>query len=182
MITKPDLAWLSRPAGIGTDHALLELDQIPRYLAHRPPAESWDQRLVRHCQCCGERAVHDDELQTVVDYRGIVRCAKHVGRNPCLIEGCGRTFKAQGRGQGFWYANDQIICGQHWRGLIPPGSRERRVLQRIARVARRIGWTDDLSNRESRIWRHITAIARARAAGDIDMDEVSRLMGWDKAA
>lgn len=175
MITTPDFAELSRKQGIGCHLALLPLDQIDGYLDRFPPREAWDQRLVRHCQCCGERPAYIENM-------GIVRCAKHAGRNPCLIEGCGRTFKAHSDWRGFWYSNDQVICGAHWRALIPPASSERRVLQRINRLAKRIGWTDQLYERESRIWRRIVATARSRAAGDLDEAEINRLMGWDKAA
>jgi hypothetical protein len=90
VITAPDLAELSRQQGIGRHVALVQLDKIESYLERFPPREAWDQLLVRHCQCCGERADGIAE-------HGIVRCAKHVGRNPCLIEGCRRSFKAARR-------------------------------------------------------------------------------------
>jgi hypothetical protein len=46
-------------------------------------------------------------------------------------------------------------------------------------AAKRYGWTPQLDARFWRVWHRLVAIARARAAGDVDMDEISRLMGWD---
>lgn len=62
---------------------------------------------------------------------------------------------------------------------VPPRSPERRVYHRIFKTGRLYGWTPQLEARFWRVWNRLVAQARARVAGDIDVDEIKRLMGWD---
>jgi hypothetical protein len=119
------------------------------------------------CRVCGHAATfgYDDPA--------LNRCERHFSRNPCAVEGCARSTKGQ-RG---WYGNDLWLCSEHWR-LIAPRSAERRIYHRIFRTAKRYGWNDDLRARFWRIWRQLVVRARRRAAGDIDMSEINRIMGW----
>ena len=141
-------------------------------------ADQWTVVPRPGCLCCGE-----DDLALRFT-RGGYRCEKHADRNPCAIEGCSRTTAAKGNlneGQ-YW------LCGEHWRVACPPGSPERRVYLRIRATARKRGfkvtdrWPRPLENRYWRIWARIVAIGRARCAGDVDMDEINKLFGWDEAA
>ena len=81
------------------------------------------------CACCGSqyriwsgssrKAPWLDLEQPGV---GIWRCRKHVGRNPCAIEGCTRTRAADRT-----YGDDQWLCAEHWRRFCPPRSMRRRA-------------------------------------------------------
>lgn len=127
------------------------------------------------CACCGER------YGTMWGDVGHYRCDKHHHRNPCAIEGCRCTTDRGGRD----YRDDQYLCSKHWRPLTTPA--ERRVYSRIFREAkareRKLGaehhWPFREVRRLERVWRRIVASARSRAAGDIDMDEINKLFGWD---
>lgn len=67
------------------------------------------------CQCCGER-------YRVTGNGTEARCAKHVGRNPCAVEGCKRTRSAAPWHEGFAYRNNVYLCGEHYRLAAPLGS------------------------------------------------------------
>lgn len=126
------------------------------------------------CGCCGERW---GEMQS--DGESVHRCAKHIGRNPCAVEGCKRT-RATTQGS---YFNNNYLCGEHFRIAAPPGSAERRVYNRIWRMHRKRDgkdalWSRELERRYWRIWYRLVAIARARSAGDIDMDQINKMFGW----
>lgn len=103
------------------------------------------------------------------------RCERHIMRNPCAIEGCRRSTQ----GRPGWHGLSCWLCSEHWRALVPPGSPERRVYHRFFRLAKRYGWSRELSNRFFRAWPRIIARARARSAGDLDEAEIKRLFGWD---
>lgn len=91
-------------------------------------------------------------------------------RTRCSIEGCtGST----GRPTEVW------ICSKHWRTACPPGSKERRAFNRIMRLGRRYGWTNELDARFWRIWWALVRRGNARVRGDIDKAEIHRLFGWD---
>lgn len=119
---------------------------------------------VPSCLCCGEAAWPNR------------RCTKHQGRTPCVVEGCKRTTARH---------TTYFVCGQHWKAYVPPGSPERRVLNRLTRLAKRLGytkterWPDHL---ERRWWRAWTAIAlrvqRRSTEGHLDQAEIERLFGW----
>jgi hypothetical protein len=125
------------------------------------------------CRVCGERLIF--ESRGMVSNSAGWRCAKHRMRNPCAIEGCRRSTQ----GRPAWHGLELWLCGEHWRLGVPPRSPERRVYHRLFRLANKIGWTDELNARFWRVWPRLIAQARARAAGDVDMDEISHLMGWD---
>lgn len=120
------------------------------------------------CQCCGADANYL--------FAGThARCRKHVGRNPCMVEGCKRSGKVGHNG----YGNDHLICGPHWRSFIPVGSPERRIYNRFFRRAKKYGWSDSSIDAFDRFWRALASRVRARVRGDLDMNEVNRIMGWD---
>lgn len=128
------------------------------------------------CSCCGERW---GEMQS--DGATVHRCTKHLLRNPCAVEGCKRTTATK---QGN-YHNDAHLCGEHFRIAAPPGSPERRVYNRLWRLHRKRDgkdgrWSPDLDRRYWRVWFRLVALARARTAGDIDMDEINKLFGWEE--
>lgn len=131
---------------------------------------------IPHCACCGDDFSNvRDRGGSITHWESGARCDRHHDRNPCAIEGCRCTTAAGGR-----YASDQYLCQKHWRPLTLPA--ERRVYSRIWREGKKYGWTMARSRRLERVWRWIVAKARSRAAGDIDMDEINRMFGWDDAA
>ncbi len=130
------------------------------------------------CGCCGQR------WGTMWGDAGHWRCDKHKDRNPCAIEGCRCTNDRAGHA----FRDDQYLCQKHWRPLTTPA--ERRVYSRIWRQAkareRKYGaehmWPMREIGRLKRVWGRIVAKARARAEGDLDMDEINKMFGWDDAA
>ena len=120
------------------------------------------------CRVCGERV----QLKPLMP-ADRHRCRKHMHRHACAVEGCKRSTAAPSR-----MRLDCYLCPDHWKSGVPVGSPERKVMRRIWRIAKRYGWTDELRRREWRIWCRVVAIARARARGDVDMDEINRIMGW----
>jgi hypothetical protein len=136
------------------------------------------------CACCGEVEVvrHDGHLSPY-------RCAKHLDRNPCAIEGCQRTSAAPKHTDGKAYlANNQAFCGEHWKRYVPPSSRLRTTYHWFFRQAKRHGWgwkgttgkSARLDWRFRRYWDNLVATARRRSQeGHVDMGEINRLMGWD---
>jgi hypothetical protein len=136
----------------------------------RGPVE-YELRPAIICECCGEIATYWIDR----DQPRHGRCRKHQMRNPCMIEGCKRSSRIESVRE---YANDQTICGTHWRELVPVGSPERRIYLRFFRRAKRFGWTDNSVAAFHRFWDALASRVRARARGDVDMDEINRLMGW----
>lgn len=123
------------------------------------------------CGVCGTR--HG----TMWGYEGQWRCDKHRDRNPCAVEGCRRTRKAPASGI---LSSDDHLCGEHWRALCPPGSTLRRIYNRLWRLQkRRKKWTPDLERRYWITWRRIVRNARSGSAGDIDMNEINKMFGWE---
>ena len=132
------------------------------------------------CWCCGCPA---EASVSNAAWRKTWRCEKHVDRNPCAIEGCSRTTSADGslNTGGYW------LCGTHWKIGVPPHSMLRRQYHRYFRLAKRHGWEAKIggSQRQLRIrfwtfWDKLVKIARERcSAGDIDIDEINRMFGWD---
>lgn len=138
------------------------------------------------CACCGPvgfyelQCVRPDPDPTKREYR----CEKHRDRNPCCVEGCKRTRVANGH-----LSNDVVICGEHFRRFVPPGSAERRALHRLARLAKKLGyarnqvWPADLEDRYWRVWRGIVRRIRRQATeGRLDEAEINRMFGWEDEA
>jgi hypothetical protein len=130
-------------------------------------------QAVAYCRVCGV-PLDDLPRSKIVNSAGW-RCERHQMSNPCAIEGCRRST----RGRPGWHGLELWLCGEHWRLGVPPRSPERRVYHRLFRLAGKIGWNAELNARFWRVWPRLVRQARARVAGDIDMDEISRLMGWD---
>lgn len=128
--------------------------------------------------CCGLAIGQSGSAGFTVGSQRHYRCAKHVGRNPCAIEGCARTTKAS-----HGYSSDDWLCGAHWRAHVPPHSALRRTYRRFFKLAKKRGdWDDALKARFWRFWRGLIERARWRERGDIDMTEINKLFGWDEAA
>ena len=107
----------------------------------------WTLTPVPSCRCCGEPAWAN------------LRCSKHQDRNPCVVEGCTRTGKAD-RGE---LADGQVICAEHWRRYVPPRSRSRRTYQAHFRRAKRIGWTPETIRSFERFWDALVVRVKERA-------------------
>jgi hypothetical protein len=106
------------------------------------------------CGCCGSLWWRDGwsdsgPLKLVVDAvhpaAKVWRCEKHLGRNPCSIEGCGKTFAHKGD-DGY---DCLIMCGRCWR-QAPKWMRDR--ASKIRRLAKRRGWTDQLCRIHHMAW------------------------------
>ena len=148
------------------------------------PADVYGLRQAPSCDCCG--AINDIQRRDVRIIKEnrlgrIVRCAKHLDRNPCAVDGCSRTTAAH-----HGYLDNRLwLCGEHWKIACPPRSAARRVYHRIFRLhVKRDGkdapWSPDLDHRFWRIWGAIIRRARSATAGDIDMDEINKMFGWDQ--
>jgi hypothetical protein len=123
------------------------------------------------CGCCGEGRVVRHRNGCWSPYR----CEKHAGRNPCAIEDCTRTTAAPD-GQ---LANNQYLCGEHWRRFVPPRSRLRRAYNAFFRRAKRHGWDEDLKRRFWRFWNAVIRQARRRATeGHLDETAINKMFGW----
>lgn len=160
--------YLPFPGPVGT------LEQVREWIRLRQgqkdhPRDASLYSIVRvpTCGCCG----------TDVDVRAIdpaaYRCQKHVDRNPCLFDGCGRTFANNGD------YRVQFVCGRHFR-MAPLALRQ--SLKRIEKLAKKHGWKDVLQNRHRQLWDRIVRAIKAALDGDIDvldMAEINRVMGWD---
>lgn len=107
------------------------------------------------CECCGGnpwgfRDRPRRTLQKVAD--GTWRCERHVGRNPCFVEGCGKTRAGKKP------SSEDVICGAHWR-ITPLRLKQRD--RRIWKHVRRHGWDDALARRYWRNWECIVRRTRA---------------------
>lgn len=131
----------------------------------------------RLCGCCGRHS-YETPLELVADHRlpeaRIWRCEKHVGRLPCRIDGCGKTFALDpGEGYHFW-----IICSTHWR-LAPRYMRD--ACTKISRRARRRGWDGRLRRVHAKLQERTFQAAQRRFNGEIgeslDLAEIERLFG-----
>jgi hypothetical protein len=141
-----------------------------KWLAETAAGQSgkWELLAVASCRCCGEPAWSN------------LRCTKHQDRNPCVVEGCKRTRKANGHLSDHWF-----ICGEHWKAYVPPGSPERRVINRFFRLAKKLGyarndrWPEPLETRYWRFWVALVArVARRSGEGYLDQKEIERMFGW----
>ena len=117
------------------------------------------------CPCCGEPAWPNG------------RCTKHQDRNPCVVDGCGRTTAAKGQHRSY-----QWICGEHWRRYVPARSKVRRAYHRHFARAKRHGWTDESVRAFWRFWETLVArVIRLSTEGDLDQAEIKRMFGWSDA-
>lgn len=139
----------------------------------------WDQfELVPGiaCGCCGKfssyggHPMNSDFRQVTPDHW---RCEKHVGRLPCIIEGCGRTFAM--KPEDSYYTRS--VCGRHWRQAP---LRIRKHCAAIGKKARKYGWTDRLIALHNSAWER--AIRTIQHGHQLDMHEINRLFGWDDSA
>lgn len=143
-------------------------------LADRPARWRDDiAELVRapHCGCCGSLTgggTWKTPLALIRIRTGEHRCERHVGRIPCCIDGCGRTFAAGADGY-----DQQIICGPHWR-QAPRTMRD--AVARVRRKARRHGWTVELRERHHRLWSR--TVRAVREGQRLDETEINALFGW----
>lgn len=119
---------------------------------------------VPSCRCCGGLGWENQ------------RCSKHQGRTPCAAEGCHRTTTKH---------MTYFVCGQHWKAYVPPGSPERRALNRLTRLAKKLGysktarWPDQLERRWWSLWDGIARrVQRRSASGHLDQAEIERMFGW----
>lgn len=121
---------------------------------------------VPSCQCCGEPAWPN------------MRCTKHQGRTPCVVEGCRRTT---GKVTAYY------VCGEHWKAYVPPGSPERRAMNRLVRKAKKLGftkserWPPDLERRWWVLWHGtVRRVQKRSTEGRLDQREIERMFGWDE--
>lgn len=106
------------------------------------------------CGCCGANPWGRDRPQRPVIEAApdVWRCEKHIGRNPCAIEGCGKTRACN------YYASDNYLCGAHWKRVPYALKAIYRRHWRIAKANRRRligdeqGFTDPLTERYWRNW------------------------------
>lgn len=126
------------------------------------------------CGCCG--AWERDRISIVRDDGGAeaVRCERHAGRLPCIIEGCGRTFALR---PGDSYRHS-VVCGAHWR---QGPKRMRDAVARVRRIAKRRGWSDAMIERHHRLWMRTIRAIRQRGdvggEGHIDIAEIEAMFG-----
>lgn len=135
-------------------------------------------RHLPHCWVCG-RIAHTWQNPMVPDGRW--RCNFHLRNNPCGVDGCTNSHRAQHS------LHNQIdwVCSVHWKQVCPPRSVWRRTYLRFFRIARKLGveksrWPDDL---ERRYWRFFEGMVRRydrRASGEVFVDEaeINRMFGW----
>lgn len=126
----------------------------------------WTLTPVPTCRCCGEPAWEN------------LRCTKHQDRNPCAVEGCTRTRKANG-----YLTDDASLCGVHWKAFVPPNSPVRRAFNRLARLAKKLGykrtdrWPPELEARWWRLWSGVIRRIRRGDEAALDIDEINRMFG-----
>lgn len=165
MISDRDLVAVERP-GSPYSYGTMPRAEAVAAIAARGGGEF---RLVRvpSCRVCGAPAWSN------------LRCTKHQGRNPCVVEGCQRTAKAPPDGT---LSCDDVICSTHWRTYVPPRSPERLAYLRLWRLRRKSGeWTPFLLRRFWRVWAAIVRRVRARSTeGALDEAEIRRMFGWDE--
>lgn len=166
MISDRDLVALTSRKSIYTSTPVPRAQGEAR-LAKLNPDGGWSLLSVPSCRVCGEPAWEN------------LRCTKHQDRNPCAAEGCQRTRKANGE-----LRDDASLCGEHWRAFVPPGSTTRRAFNRLARLAKKMGykrtdrWPDELEDRWWSLWRGVIRRVRRGAEGHIDQAAIERMFGW----
>lgn len=119
---------------------------------------------VQSCVCCGQPSWPNG------------RCTRHQGRDPCLIEGCGRSTGSHGG----MLATDRWLCSEHWRRFVPPRSRLRRAYHAHFRRAKRLGrWTPETIAAFTRFWDSLVRkVRRAATEGQLDEHQIAAMFGW----
>lgn len=132
---------------------------------------------------CGVCQRSIDEVAFFHNSNGCQRCDRHVGRDPCAIDGCEHTRKATDH----FYQDKAWICSEHWKIVCPPRSKTRQVYNRFWRIAAKLGgWdakTPELVKLKRRFWRFWDALVKRgnrMLAGDIDQKQIDKMFGWDK--
>ena len=130
------------------------------------------------CRVCGidevDPAMHDFQRPD------LFRCDRHLDRNPCVIDGCKRSFAAP-NGQ---LSLEIHICAKHWKRFCPPRSARRRAYHSFFRKAKKLeDWTPELRADFWSFWDQLVRSARARhaagAEGHIDVDQINKMFGLD---
>lgn len=126
------------------------------------------------CAVCGAEAMTWSRQHPLIN-----RCRRHQRSHACCIEGCSRSRAAGPNERTYTWT---WMCAAHWRALVPPRSRERRLyLAHFRRVKRIGGWTDELRTKFWEFWARLVARANKRAAGEhegsIDIAEIERMFG-----
>lgn len=166
MISDRDLVALTRDRSPYTGSPISR-ERGEAWLAEYNRDGSWSLVPIPSCRVCGQPAWPN------------LRCTKHQDRNPCAAEGCQRTRAAHGD-----LRDDASLCGEHWRAFVPPGSSTRRAFNRLARLAKKLGykrsdrWPDELEARWWRLWAGVMRRVRRSADGHIDKAAIDRLFGW----
>lgn len=185
---RPDV-WIVETLADGKPQFARDWAMLAKWLEETPDArERFNWRLIDHCGCCG---AHQMVMVYMVDeqFGGdhflvggeaprevepcVFRCEKHVGRAPCCIDGCGRTF-ALDAGHGY---DVTFICGKHWREA-PRYMRDR--VKWLRQRAEKLDWPDRLARLYSKAFDR--AVRSVREGRRLDMDEINKLFGWDDAA
>lgn len=171
-VVHPDIVW----GPVGTLEHVREWISLRKEQADHPrDASLYSIDSVPTCGCCGTEdgvtGIHVGRISEVPD---AYRCGKHEDRNPCLVDGCGRTFANDGN------YRIEFVCGKHFR-LAPVAVR--RGIKNIERLAKKHGWKLILQKRHEQLWARAVRGIKAALAGDIDvldMAEINHVMGWDQ--
>ncbi|ALC13794.1 hypothetical protein [Sphingopyxis sp. 113P3] len=171
-VTHPDLKF---PGPVDTLERVREWIRLrAEHPDHELDASLYGIEKVPTCGCCGTdqglTAVYDGRIDAAARH---YRCEKHVERIPCAIEGCRRTYKLE---LGDSYSS-RVVCGKHWR-LAPKHMRD--AVARVRRIGVKANWPRPIINRFCRLWERTVRAAQSAAAGDIDVAEINRVMGWDQ--
>jgi len=166
----------------GSDNACAAIPRAQGEAAMQTPPFNngmWGLIPLPGCACCGSIEV----VRHANGFKSPFRCAKHADRNPCLIEGCTRTASAKADDGTIRLANNQIICGSHWRRYVPAGSRMRRAYRAHFRRAKRLGRNAGRIEAFWRFWELMARAVRRRSEeGHLDETEINRIMGWEQEA
>ena len=126
------------------------------------------------CGCCGAYRPADLRESFDQSWAAALRCERHHLRLPCIITGCGRTFRLELCDS--W--ESRVVCGRHWR-LAPRYMRDR--VARLRKLASRRGWPDRLRRLHGLAFEAVVrAIERTGGVGGeghIDIAEIERMFG-----
>lgn len=157
-----------------------EAEDGEHFAAQREAPIAWDEFTLvpaTACGCCGQFSADKRGGPWTTTFkeveREIWRCEKHVGRLPCCIEGCGRTFAMKPDDS----YRGTVMCGAHWR-QAPKYMRD--AVARLTRRIRKPKRTDNLDHLYARHHRLWMRCRRAIVEGqNLDMAEIERMFGLD---